>query len=148
MLGNIEALEAIHDHCTGNLPLTPDLRDWLAESISRYLGHDCGSLNEAFGVTQGHGGVPWWRERAIRQRDAALRDLAHAHFGELSVYARAKAVAEAAGRYQVTCWPRDRLLDGMPERYRGTPKEHLWRAFRSEAKMPVSERRLRTLLGD
>lgn len=148
MLGNIEALEAIHSRCAGDLPLTPDLRDWLAESIGRYLDHDCGSLNEAFGLTQGHGGVPWWRERAIRQRDAALRALADGHFGALSVYARAKAVAEVSERYQSTCWPRDRALERMPDRYRGTPKEHLWRAFRAEAKMPVSERRLRTLLGE
>ena len=41
-----------------------------------------------------------------------------------------------------------KLFDEMPERYRGTQKEHLWRAFRSEAKMPISERRLRTLLSD
>jgi len=148
MLGNIEALHAIHSHCAGDLPLTPDLRDWLADSLRRYLEHDCDNLNEAFGVVQGHGGVPWWRERAIRQRDAALRTLSAAHFNELTVYGRAKAIAELSERYETTCWPRDQCLSEMPGRYRGTPKEHLWRAFRSEAKMPVSERRLRTLLAD
>jgi len=148
MLGNIQALQAIHTHCTSAQPLTPDLRDWLAESLARYLEHDCDNLNEAFGVVQGHGGVPWWREREIRERDAALRALAHAHLETLTAYARAKAVAEMSERYATTCWPRDRQLDAMPERYRGTPREHLWRAFRSGAKMPVSERRLRTLLGD
>ena len=81
-------------------------------------------------------------------RDAALRALAHEYFGELSVYARAKTVAEISERYETTCWPRDRRLDDMPERYRGTPRAHLWLAFKSGAKMPVSERRLRTLLGD
>jgi hypothetical protein len=130
------------------LPLPRDLQNWLAESLGRYLGHDCDNLNEAFGVVQGHGGVPWWREREIRERDAALRALAHAHMGGLSVYARAKAVAEISERYETTCWPRDRRLDAMPGRYRGTAKEHLWRAFMSGAKMSVSERRLRTLLGD
>jgi hypothetical protein len=148
MLGNIEALQAIHSRCTADLPLPRDLQNWLAESLGRYLGHDCDNLNEAFGVVQGHGGVPWWREREIRERDAALRALAHAHMGGLSVYARAKAVAEISERYETTCWPRDRRLDAMPGRYRGTAKEHLWRAFMSGAKMSVSERRLRTLLGD
>jgi len=148
MLGNIETLQTIHSRYAKDLPLTPELRGWLAESLGRYLEHDCDNLNEAFGVTQGHGGVPWWRERAIRLRDAALRALSHDHYGDISVYSRAKAIAEISKRYQTTCWPRDRLLDEMPSRYRGTPKEHLWRAFRSEAKMPVSERRLRTLLSD
>ena len=148
MLGNIQALEAIHSRCTDDLPLTPDLRDWLADAIGRYLEHSCDSLNEAFGLIQGHGGVPWWRERAIRERDAALRDLAGDHFSDLSVYARAKAVAEISERYQTTCWPRDRELDRMPARYNGTVKQQLWRAFQSGAKMPVSERRLRTLLAD
>jgi hypothetical protein len=99
-------------------------------------------------VTQGHGGVPWWREAAIRERDAALRALAEAHFACLTVYARAREIAELAARYETTCWLRDRLAAEMPERYRGTPKAHLWRAFKSGAKMPVSARRLRTLLRD
>ena len=148
MLGNIETLHAIHSRCAGDLPLTPDLRNWLASSLDRYLKHDCDNLNEAFGVIQGHGGVPWWRERAIRQRDASLRMLAREYFGDIAVYGRAKAISVISQRYQTTCWPRDRQLDEMPERYRGTAKEHLWNAFGSEAKMPVSERRLRTLLSD
>ena len=148
MLGNIETLHAIHTRCAEGLPLTPDLRSWLANSLDRYLGHTCDNLNEAFGVIQGHGGVPWWRERAIRERDAALRALSRGHYGEISVYSRAKAIAAISRRYQTTCWPRDRQLDEMPRRYRGTRKELLWRAFRSEAKMPVSERRLRTLLSE
>jgi hypothetical protein len=148
MQGNIETLRAIYSRCVGDLPLTPDLRSWLVNSLGRYLGHDCDNLNEAFGLIQGHGGVPWRRERAIRQRDEALRALSREIYGDISVYSRAKAIAEISERYQTTCWPRDRLLGEMPERYRGTPKAHLWRAFKSEAKMPVSERRLRTLLGD
>ena len=148
MLGNIETLQAIHNRYAKDLPLTPELRSWVADSLGRYLGHDCDNLNEAFGVIQDHGGVPWWRERAIRERDAALRALSRGHYSTISVYSRAKAIAAISERYQTTCWPRDRLLDEMPERYRGTCKEHLWRAFRSEAKMPVSERRLRTLLSE
>ena len=148
MLVNVEALHAVHACCRSDQPLPADLRDWLAEALGRYLAHDCDNLNEAFGVIQGHGGVPWWLERAIRERDAALRSLAQVHFGHLSVYARAKAIADLSERYASTCWPRDRLLERMPERYRGSAHEHFWRAFHSGAKMPVSERRLRTLLGE
>ncbi|MCL5775429.1 hypothetical protein M1105_00265 [Limibaculum sp. FT325] len=148
MLGNIDTLHAIHRRCTADQPLTPEMRDWLAGALSRYLEQRCETLNEAFGVIHGRGGVPWWRERAIRRRDEALRALVHEHFSHLSVYARAKRVAELAERYARTAWPRDRALDAMPEAYRGTPRAGLWEAFRAGAKMPVSERRLRTLLGD
>jgi hypothetical protein len=148
VLQNIETLQSIHTRCAANLPLTPDLRDWLAESLGRYLAHDCDNLNIAFGVIQGHGGVPWWREDAIRKRDAALRALSREHFNGMSVYGRAKAIAEISRRYETTCWPRDQLSEQMPDQYRGTQKEHLWQAFKSKAKMPVSERRLRTLLGE
>ena len=148
MLRNIATLEAICQHCATGRQLPPDMQAWLARSIERYLRHDCESLNEAFGVTQAHGGLPWWREAAIRARDAALRALAEAHFGDLTVYARARAIEETAARYETTCWLRDRLSEAMPQRYLGTPKEHLWRAFKSGAKMPISARRLRTLLRD
>ena len=148
MLANIDTLHAIHACCREDMPLTKELRNWLAKSLGRYLGHDCDNLNEAFGVIQGHGGVPWWRERAIRQRDAALRALSQEHFGDISVYGRAKAIAALSKRYQTTCWYRDKMVDQMPDRYRGALKERLWQAFRSGAKMPVSERRLRTLLGN
>lgn len=148
MLGNIENLHAIRSRCTADLPLTQDMRLWLASALDRYLEHRCDSLNEAFGLIQGHGGVPWWRERAIRERDVALRNLARMHMSDLSVYARARRVSELSDRYQQTSWPRDRLLGEMPERYRGTERAWLWKAFRSGAKMPVSERRLRTLIAE
>ncbi len=147
-LRSIETLRDIHTRCAAKRPLTTELQDWLARSLHSYLAHDCENLNAAFGVTQGHGGVPWWIEAGIRKRDGALLALSRAEFGDLSTYARAKAIAAMSRRYQATCWSRDRRLDKMPKRYRGTPKEHLWRAFKSGAKMPVSERRLRTILGD
>jgi len=147
MLGNIEALSRIREQCAADKPLPAELSAWLAESLERYLRHDCPTLNEAFGVVQGHGGVPWWRERGMRERDAALRALADRHFTGMSTHQRAKAIRECAERYETVCWPRDRQLAAMPGRYRGTVQEHLWRAFRAGAKMPVSERRLRTLLG-
>ena len=86
--------------------------------------------------------------RASFVRDESLRRLAGIHFAELTTYARAKAIAELSLRYQTCSWPRDRRIGAVPLRYLGTPKEQLWVAFKSEAKMPVSERRLRTILAN
>ena len=148
MLGNIDTLDSIRKHCLRGAPLPSKVRRWLAEAIGRYLEQDCESLNEAFGVMQPRGGMPWWRERAIRIRDAALRDLYRSFFTHAPVGRRAQEISQLSRRYASTCWPRDRTRKSMPEHYRGTPKEYLWRAFKSKAKMPVTERHLRTVLGD
>jgi hypothetical protein len=34
----------------------------------------------------------------------------------------------------------------MPAHYRATPKEYLWRAFKSQAPVPIGERQLRNIL--
>ena len=39
MLGNIKTLHAIRTRCAEGLPLSPDVRSWLASSLDRYLGH-------------------------------------------------------------------------------------------------------------
>lgn len=147
MIGNIQTLDAIRTHCSRGLPLPADLRVWLAEGLRRYLEHDCENLNEAFGLIQGRGGLPWWRERAIRERDAALRSLGREFLSDDAPGCKARAVARLSRRYASACWQRDQRSDDMPAHYRGTPNEHLWRAFKSGAKMPVTERHLRTLLG-
>ena len=90
-------LHDLHVCCTARRPLSPELREWLQASLARYLDHDCDTLNEAFGLIQGHGGVPWWLERGIRQRDEALRALALRYYPDDTAYARAKAVAIAFG---------------------------------------------------
>jgi len=43
-------------------------------------------------------------------------------------------------------WPRDRDRSQNPARYRDTPEEYLWAAFKSGAPMPLSQRDLRRLL--
>ena len=148
MLSPIHALDEVCRACARNEPMPEDLRDWLAASLARFLEHGCENLNEAFGIRQGHGGIPWWRERAIRTRDEALRDLSAARLGHLSLSVRAQEVHALATRYACTSWPRDRDRDEMPERYAGTAMEYIWRAFKSGAKMPVSRRHLRNLLTD
>ena len=148
MLREIEALETILGCCREGMPLPIDLQEWLGNALGSFLNHDCGNLDEAFGLAQDHGGVPWWMERAIRQRDAELRRLSAMLPATMSTYQRAKRIWSMSERYASTAWPRDRLLSEMPHHYAGTPKHHLWAAFHSGAKMPVSERRLRTLLAD
>ena len=147
MIANIQTLDAIRNHCARGLPLSAELSIWLAERLRRYLEQDCENLNEAFGLIQGRGGLPWWRERAIRERDAALRALSREFFNTEAPGRRARAIARLSRRFASACWPRDRRRDAMPAHYHGNPNEHLWRAFKSGAKMPVTERHLRTLLG-
>lgn len=148
MQASIDALDEICRICDGDGLLPEDLKSWMARALGRFLSQECDNLNEAFGLAQGRGGVPWWREKAIRERDAALRDLARDAFADLPVPARAREIARLARRYGGTAWPRDRLAGKMPRHHVGTPQAHLWRAFRSGAKMPVTERHLRTLLAE
>lgn len=144
----IHALDEVCRVCASNEPMPEDLRDWLATSLSRFLEHGCENLNEAFGIQQGHGGIPWWRERAIRTRDEALRGISKTYLGELSVSARAEEIHAMATRYASTNWARDSRGDDMPARYAGTPMRYIWRAFKSGAKMPVTRRHLRNLLAE
>jgi hypothetical protein len=119
----------------------------LGNSLQAYLERRSGSLEDAFGLRFPQGGVPWWREEAIRERDRAIRALAGNYFCDLSTYAKAKAIRTMANRYAATAWIRDRSLQAMPERYRGTAKVYLWRAFRSGAPMPLGLRQLQSVLG-
>lgn len=146
MLHAIQALDEICDACTQDRPLPAHLRQWVAQSISKFLEHDCENLNEAFGIHQGHGGIPWWREKAIRTRDEAIRELARAHLSSATTSRRAREIHCLAQRYAGTSWPRDRLRNEMPAAYADTAKQYLWLAFKSGAKMPVSDRHLRSVL--
>ena len=146
MLHAIAALDAVRECCQTEQPLPPELGDWLAGSIEKFLTKECDDLNESFGIVQAHGGVPWWLERGIRQRDEALRELARLYFPGLTVSAQAAHIRRLAQRYEGTAWPRDARSGDMPRRYSGTPQAYLWEAFKSGARMPVSERHLRTLL--
>ena len=148
MLSPIHALDEVYHACARNEPMPKDLRDWVASSLARFLEHGCENLNEAFGIRQEHGGIPWWRERAIRARDEALRDLSATHFSHLSLSARAEKIHAIAMRYAGTTWPRDCDRIDMPARYVGKPTRFMWLAFRSGAKMPVTKRHLRTLLAN
>jgi len=147
MYQSIEHLRDISERCLEGRKLGEDLSAWLGNSLKAYLERQSRSLEDAFGLQFPQGGVPWWREEAIRERDRAIRALASTYLAGRSTYAKAKAIRAMAIRYAGTAWTRDRSLQTMPERYRGTAKAHLWRAFRSGAPMPLGLRQLQSVLG-
>lgn len=147
MLTTIEQLRDISQRCRNREPLSAEQLNWLGHVLSDFLSQRCHSVDEAFGLRFARGGVPWWREEAMRKRDAALRELARRHFADLSVAAQASRIQTLAVRYAASAWMLDKGDGGMPESYVGTAKEWLWRAFASGAPMPIGERQLRHILG-
>ncbi|HYM17148.1 MAG TPA: hypothetical protein VEU06_01185 [Micropepsaceae bacterium] len=147
MLQSIANMRTLADLCKSHEPLPEPLASWLAESLESFLDQKSPSLNEAFGVRNARGGVPWRMEASIRARDAALRTLAETHLRNLSPSAQAEAIHRLSCRYGASGWRFDKEKDEMPASYRGGPHEFLWRAFRSGAVMPLCTRQLRTILG-
>jgi hypothetical protein len=141
----VDNLREIARRCLTGDPLSEDLSRWLGESLQKYLDHTCHSIDEALGLHFTRGGIPWWREEAIRRRNAALRELAFRHYGGLSVSAQARQIHLLLVRY-AACWASDDRARVVPPCYINTRKELLWRAFASGAPMPVCERRLRHIL--
>lgn len=146
MLQEIENLREICRCCSAGEELDPHLSEWLASSLEDYLNQRCGHLDEAFGLRGAQGGVPWRLEEAIRKRNAALGDLAGMLPRSGSAAARARRINELCNGYAGNSWIRDRKRDEMPQGYAGTPKACLWRAFKSGAAMPISDRQLRNIL--
>ena len=146
MMSSINNLREISRRCRGGEPLGPDLADWLADSLQGFLDRRYRTVEEAFGLIFPQGGIPWWREEAIRKRDAALRQLAERFHGDLSPCAQARQIHTIAVRYATSAWRHDRERGDMPGRYLGSIKEYLWRAFTSGAAMPICERQMRNIL--
>ena len=148
MLKSIEMLREICDCCQSHEPLSQNQCDWLGRSLEDFLTQRCTSLREAFGLLAPQGGIPWWREEGMRTRDQALRTLAEIFCEGYSVSARARFIGTLARRYAASSWRFDRERSEMPAYYTGTPRQFLWEAFKSGAPMPISERRLRSLLAE
>ena len=144
----IERLRDVSSLCRQGTPLPPELAGWLASGIERFLGREARDLDGALGLIQAQGGIPWWREDAIRRRDLALRRLAALVCPAAGVTARARRIAELLRRYAGSTWRLDLEHAAMPAHYAGTAQEQLWLAFKSNAAMPLGERQLRTILGD
>ena len=98
MLAAINNLRAIRGRCHHGTPLDPSLSRWLAESLDRYLEHECTSIDDAPGLRQPRGGMPWWLVEAMYERDGAFRDLADLVAGDGPVSARARPGRRRAGR--------------------------------------------------
>ena len=122
------------------------MASWLATSLQSFLDQRSESLNDAFGVRNARGGVPWRTEAMMRSRDAALRRLARDHLGDLSITAKAARIRQLSVRYAASSWRFDRERDEMPESYEGQIHQWLWQAFKSGASMPLGVRQLRTIL--
>lgn len=142
----IDNLREIMACCFDGKPLNGDLADWLGEAIDGFLTRQFCTLDEGFGLIFPRGGIPWWREEEIRNRNAALCHLAETFLDELGPGAQAQQIWTAARRYAASAWRFDRDKDDMPAHYEGTSKECLWRAFKSRAPMPIGERQLRNIL--
>lgn len=143
----IDNMRTVAKLCRTREPLPEPLASWLAASIQSYLDRNTESLNDAFGLRNARGGVPCRMEASMRERDRTLRALAARHFGNLSTSAQATQIHLLSVRYEATSWRFDRMHEGVPSGYEGTPHELLWRAFKSGAAMPLGTRQLRTILG-
>ena len=147
MVSTIKNLREIASRCRQGEPLPSDLSTWLGQSLVRFLTHERQTIDEAFGLQRPRGGVPWWKEDAIRRRDAALRDLARLFCPALPVTAQAKCIRTLTLRYASSAWPRERDGEMPLTANEGTVRHWLWIAFKSGAPMPIGERQLRHVLG-
>jgi hypothetical protein len=146
MLLVIDDLREIARCCQSGEPMDARLTRWLGSSLRSFLEQDARTIEEALGLQAPKGGVPWHLEEALRKRDAALRELAAGFCVSDSVSAQARRIRSWAVRYAASAWRFDRDDDDMPAHYRGTVKALLWLAFKSGARMPISERQLRNIL--
>jgi hypothetical protein len=146
MLAEINNLKEVARRCLAGEPLDAELSYWFGNSLQEFLERRCETIEDALGLRAPQGGVPWWMEEAIRARDAALRQLAGRFHGARSVSGQAQEIRRRALRYAASAWRFDSARNAMPERYAGTQNEYLWRAFKSGAAMPISERQLRNIL--
>jgi hypothetical protein len=146
MLHAIDNMRNVAQLCQTGQPLPEPLAAWLANSLQAFLDRQTPSLNDAFGIRNARGGIPWRTEICIRQRDTALRSLALAFMPDISVSAQAERIHQLSSRYAASTWRFDRERAVIPASYRGTPHEMLWLAFKSGATMPLCKRQLRTIL--
>ncbi|MDF2765280.1 MAG: hypothetical protein K0S81_2274 [Rhodospirillales bacterium] len=147
MLSAIANLRLVAKCCREGQRLEGDLANWLGQGLETFLNHRARSLHEALGLRVPKGGVPWWREEAIRQRDAALRQLASLYLCGLSASGKAREIERLARRYAATAWRFDRTREDMPREYSGKAQQWIWIAFKSGAPMPLGQRQLRQILG-
>lgn len=146
IIDTLDNLRQIAGRCLTDEPLGRELSNWLGAALDQYLTRQARTIEEALGLIFPQGGVPWWREEALRIRDAALREWADGFPDDCSICRQANLIWTSAVRYAASAWQIDSNNVEMPTRYIETPKEYLWRAFKSGAPMPIGERQLRNIL--
>ena len=92
------------------------------------------------------GQANWWTKEAVQARDTALREMASLFYPGHKAAGQAYVIHRRAVRYAGAGWRLDRARGEMPERYRATETEYLWRAFKSGSTMPLSKRQLQSIL--
>jgi hypothetical protein len=124
----------------------PDLAA-VADGLDRYLDiHSNETLDQALGLLPAPG-AEHWRTVARRQvRDAEFCMLAALYLPDTKTAPRVRKIVALGSKFAIR-WQRvDQHLAAMPASYRGTPDEHLFRAFvAGGGKMP-SARSLRRML--
>jgi hypothetical protein len=148
IFASINNLREIARRCLANEPIDRYLGLWLGSALHGYLSHQHQTIEQAFNLRFPKGGVPWWREEAIRIRNASLRDLASRFLRGCNPCQQAQQILTMSTRYAASAWRNDREGPEMPKHYAGTAKEYLWSAFKSGAPMPIGERQLRNVLAD
>lgn len=146
MLVTIERLRQVSDLCQEGKPMEESLANWFGACLKDFLERRTESFEEAFGLPSCRGGVPWWKEERMRRRDEALRMLARSLPAGRPVGALAREIHVMSKRYAASAWRIDRDRAEMPAVYKGTPKQHLWEAFQSDAPMPLGDRQLRNII--
>lgn len=147
LIASIGGLREIAHRCLANEPLDRYLQVWLGSALQGYLSHQYRTIEQALNLRFPKGGIPWWREEAIRIRNASLRDLADLFLRDCNLCQQARQILIMSTRYAASAWRIDREESEMPTHYAETPKEYLWSAFKSGAPMPIGERQLRNVLG-
>src|SRR5262249_54902809 len=115
MLQNIILLDEISRRCVAGVALDLDQARWLGDALRRFLTRESATIEEALGVRSARGGVSWRHERLIRQRNAALAELARRHIAHKTAAAQAKAVHAMCTRYAASAWRFDRDCTVLPE---------------------------------
>ena len=80
MCVEIERLRQVSGRLLAGEELDRDLADWLGTALQGFLNRRHRTVEQALGLRFAQGGVPWWREEAMRKRDAAIRELGERFF--------------------------------------------------------------------
>jgi hypothetical protein len=100
----------------------------VAQAIDAWLNQG-GDFASALGMA-----TNWHSALRLRQRDAALRELALVHFASLRGDPRARAMVAAAADYEARRWPRDRASWRRPD-----GRDGLFFDVLSQGRMPGRE---------